>query len=409
MLSNYKIVTLSHHYTNLRDLGKFVLPEFEEKVVDLLQSAKQNFNIQELFYVSTCNRVMFLLYSDTSVDSDSVIPFYNHFLPHLTDADNNILKENIKIFQGIDAVNHLFNVASSIDSLVVGERQILSQLRDAYELARAKALCGDAMRILMDQAVLTSKEVFSTTRIGEKPVSVASLAVLKLLRYSLRSDARILLIGAGQTNHIVAKILQSNAFTNVHVFNRSLPKAEAVAKLFTHGKAYPLAELVNYKNGFDAIIACTSSPTPLIDSDVYNALIQNEITPKVIIDLAVPNNISVEVASLKQVHYIEVESLRQMANENMAFREAEVSKAKEIILQNSEKFRKLFKQRKIEKAFSTLPEEIRAIKEKAMTEVFKKDLADLDEPTRELIEKMLTYMEKKCVGVPMKAAKELVL
>ena len=128
-----------------------------------------------------------------------------------------------------------------------------------------------------------------------------------------------------------------------------------------------------------------------------------------IIDLAVPNNISVEVASLKQVHYIEVESLRQMANENMAFREAEVSKAKEIILQNSEKFRKLFKQRKIEKAFSTLPEEIRAIKEKAMTEVFKKDLADLDEPTRELIEKMLTYMEKKCVGVPMKAAKELVL
>ena len=171
----------------------------------------------------------------------------------------------------------------------------------------------------------------------------------------------------------------------------------------------PLAELVNYKNGFDAIIACTSSPTPLIDSDVYNALIQNEITPKVIIDLAVPNNISVEVASLKQVHYIEVESLRQMANENMAFREAEVSKAKEIILQNSEKFRKLFKQRKIEKAFSTLPEEIRAIKEKAMTEVFKKDLADLDEPTRELIEKMLTYMEKKCVGVPMKAAKELIL
>jgi glutamyl-tRNA reductase len=117
------------------------------------------------------------------------------------------------IVQGEVAVSHLFNVASSVDSLVVGERQILSQLREAYEFARSQGLCGDAMRLLMDQAVLTSKEVFSTTRIGEKPVSVASLAVLKLLRYALRPDARILLIGAGQTNSIVAKILHSNAFT----------------------------------------------------------------------------------------------------------------------------------------------------------------------------------------------------
>ena len=132
MLSNYKIITLSHHHTSLKDLGKFVLPEFEEKVVDLLFKAKQNFNIQELFYLSTCNRVMFLLYCENSLDQNSVITFYNHFLPHLTDSDNQILKENIKIFQGIDAVNHLFNVASSIDSLVVGERQILSQLRDDF-------------------------------------------------------------------------------------------------------------------------------------------------------------------------------------------------------------------------------------------------------------------------------------
>jgi glutamyl-tRNA reductase len=409
MLSHYKIITLTHQHTNLRDLGKFILPDVEEKAIDLLQRAKQDFNIQELFYVSTCNRVMFLMYGETELDVNRVIRLFHHFIPHLTESDVKILIENIKIFEGIDAVNHLFNVASSIDSLVVGERQILSQLREAYEFAKTKALCGDAMRLLMNQAVLTSKEVFSNTRIGEKPVSVASLAVLKLLRYSLRADARILLIGAGQTNHIVAKILQSNAFTRVHVFNRSLPKAEAIAKLFPQGKAFHLSDLHTYDNGFDALIACTSSPTPLIDLKVFTSLIQNEKTPKVLIDLAVPNNISVDVASVRQVHYIEVESLRRIANENMAFREAEVCKAKEIILQNGEKFSKIFKQRKIEKAFSTLPEEIKAIKEKALTEVFKKDLADVDEPTRELIEKMLTYMEKKCVGVPMKAAKELVL
>lgn len=409
MLSNYKIITLSHHQTNLRDLGKFVLPELEDILVDSLFKAKEKFNIQEIFYVSTCNRVMFLLYGETNLDINSVIPFYHHFLPNLTETDNQILKENIKIFYGLDAVNHLLNVASSIDSLVVGERQILSQLRDAYEHAKNKTLCGDAMRILMDQAVVTSKEVFSNTRIGEKPVSVASLAVLKLMRYSIRPDARILLVGAGQTNHIVAKILQSNSFTNIHVFNRTLQKAEAIAKLFPNGKASLLKGLENYTHGFDALIACTSSPSPIIDLNLFASLVINEKSPKVIIDLAVPNNISEEVASLKQVHYIEVESLRHIANENMSFREAEVIKASDIISANAEKFSRLFKQRKIEKAFSTIPDEIKAIKEKAITEVFKKDLAGLDEPTKELIEKMLTYMEKKCVGVPMKAAKEIVL
>jgi glutamyl-tRNA reductase len=261
----------------------------------------------------------------------------------------------------------------------------------------------------MDQAVITSKEVFSTTRIGEKPVSVASLAVLKLLRYALRPDARILLIGAGQTNSIVAKILHSNAFTHVHVFNRSLPKAQSIAKLFPNGKASLLSELKEFSQGFDALIACTSSPTPLIDLQIFTSLVQNEKNPKVIIDLAVPNNVAVEVAELKQVHYVEIETLRHVASENMAFREAEVIKASKVIDSNIEKFSRLFKQRKIEKAFSSLPDEIKAIKEKALSEVFKKDLAELDEPTRELIEKMLTYMEKKCVGVPMKTAREILL
>jgi glutamyl-tRNA reductase len=352
---------------------------------------------------------MFLLYGEFNANENNVIPFYRHFLPQLTTSDYSLLKENVKIFQGSDAVSHLFNVASSVDSLVVGERQILSQLREAYEFARTQGLCGDAMRLLMDQAVLTSKEVFSTTRIGEKPVSVASLAVLKLLRYALRPDARILLVGAGQTNSIVAKILHSNAFTNVHVFNRSLPKAQSIAKLFPNGKASLLSELNEFSQGFDALIACTSSPTPLIDLPVFTSLVQNEKNPKVIIDLAVPNNVTMEVAELKQVHYVEIETLRQVASENMSFREAEVIKATKVIDSNIEKFSRLFKQRKIEKAFSSLPDEIKAIKEKALSEVFKKDLAELDEPTRELIEKMLTYMEKKCVGVPMKAAREILL
>jgi glutamyl-tRNA reductase len=408
MPEHLHIVTLTHQQTNLRDLGKFVLPEMKGSDMALMQQAKEFFNIREIFYVATCNRVMFLLFTEDKVDLNRAISLYRHFLPQLSAPDLQILKDHLAIFQGSEAVNHLFRVASSIESLILGERQILSQIREAYDHARAHSWCGDVMRLLMEQTVLTSREVFTGTRIGEKPVSVASLAVLKLLRYGLRPDARVLLIGAGQTNHIVAKILQSNSFTNIHVFNRSLPKGQEIAKLFPNGKAYELHTLGNYTHGFDALIACTSSPTPLVDVPLFESLLQQEKTPKVIIDLAVPNNIAVDVASLRQVHYIEVESLRHVADENMAFREAEVSKANAIISLNTEKFGKLFQQREIEKAFSNLPDEIKAIKEKAISEVFRKDLAELDEPTRQLIEKMLTYMEKKCVGVPMKTAKELV-
>ena len=151
-----------------------------------------------------------------------------------------------------------------MNSLVIGEREILRQLREAYDQSVAWKLTGDDIRLAMRAAVETAKAVYSNTRIGEKPVSVVSLAIQKLLAAKTPKEARILLIGAGQTNKLVTKFLHKHSFSNVVVFNRTLEKAEGLANM-VDGKAYTLDHLQEYQGGFDCMIVCTGATKALVD------------------------------------------------------------------------------------------------------------------------------------------------
>jgi len=128
-----------------------------------------------------------------------------------------------------------------------------------------------------------------------------------------------------------------------------------------------------------------------------------------LIDLSIPHNISREVVTKNNTQYIEIEGLRVLANENLAFRRQEVVKAKELIQAEVKAFHPIYKQRKLERALQHIPKEIKAIKAHAMNEVFKKELDSLDDDTKALLERMMLYMEKRCIGIPMKAAKEAML
>jgi len=237
-------------------------------------------------------------------------------------------------------------------------------------------------------------------------VSVASLAVRKMMSAHLPKDARILLIGAGQTNALVAKFLNKHTFTNVTVFNRSAQKAEELAAL-VGGKARSLTDIELYKEGFDCLIVCTGAIDPIITTQVYEQLLNGEVGEKMVIDLAIPHNVEEAVIQEFPIRYIEIEGLRALAQENMAFREDEVEKAKILLAKHIQDFPAIFKQRQLTRAMSRVPDEIKAVKNKALNEVFRKDVENLDAPTRELLEKMLTYMEQKCIAVPMKVAREM--
>ena len=174
-------------------------------------------------------------------------------------------------------------------------------------------------------------------------------------------------------------------------------------------RLFPLNDLLSYEDGFDGMIVCTGATEAIITDHLYQHLLQGEEDEKVVIDLAIPNNVAESVVEKFNINYIEIEGLRQLAKENLAFREQEIVKARKLLSSFLTETPTLIQQRRLEVAMRQVPVEIKAIKAKALNEVFQKEVADLDESTRELLERMLSYMEKKCIGIPMKAARELSL
>lgn len=404
MIEDYKIITITHKSAALKDIGQFVLPlSSDNPLPQRLEDLKSQLSITELLYLATCNRVLFFFCRKGTLDSKFLKEFTEVLYPE-RDAESDVFITH----EGEAALRHLFEVSASVDSLVVGEREIIRQLRQAYSKCYEEKLTDDSIRLAMDATVRTAKKVYAQTRIGEKQVSIVSLAVKKLLESGLSPEDKILIIGAGQTNTLVCKFLKKYEYSNVVVFNRTVAKAEKLAEL-TKGSALPLSELKNYKGGFDGIVVCTSSIEPILNKEMYSQLLQGDTAKKVVIDLAIPNNVSEEASTYFNMDYIEIDGLKVLAQKNLAFRTQEVSKAKEIINQEIEDYHSLYRERQLEKAFHNMPKRIKAVKEKAMNEVFVKEMDNLDDETKALLERMLTYMEKKCISIPMKVAKDTIL
>lgn len=292
--------------------------------------------------------------------------------------------------------------------MVVGEKEILSQVRKAYERCRCAGFTGDFMRMLMSSLVKTAKEVYTQTDISRKPVSVVSLAYRSLRDLGLGISPRFLIIGAGETNQNIAKYIQKHKDSNFVVFNRTLEKAESLAKEL-NGKAYPLSELENYKGGFDVLITCTGSTTPLIDNNLYQKLLNGDKSKKTIVDLAIPNDTAEEVIKNNSINYIEVSSLQAIANRNIQDRYEELVHAERIIEENIEEFIPLLKQRKVEIAMREVPQKVKEIKSFALNTVFAQEVSSMDEDSRAVLEKVMNYMEKKYISVPMVMAKEILV
>ncbi len=405
MLDGYKILTVTHRNVHLEQISDFVLPHTDETELGAkLIALKENLNLSELLYTATCNRVIYLFRTDIDLD----INFIDHFFKTINaPLSSDFIAKSVAAYEGKEAIVHFYEVASSIDSLVVGEREIMRQIRESYTQCKNWQLTGDHIRLLMKYLVQATKEVYAKTRIGEKPVSVVSLAMLKLRETNLPTTARILLVGAGQTNTLVSKFLLKQGYRHITVFNRSLENAQRLAES-VNGNGYALSDLPNYKGGFDCLICCTGATEAIINTTLYQALLNGEQGEKVVVDLSIPNNISKEVITQFPTRHINIEILKELADLNLSLRKQEIGIAKILLTDQFKSFEEAFQWRQIEKAMRHVPEQVKEIKERAMKEVFKKDLEELDDKSRALIEEMMTYMEKKCISIPMKAAKELV-
>jgi glutamyl-tRNA reductase len=406
MLDGYSILTLTHRDAALETIGQVVAPG--DRTDEVLQALKTRMGWDELLYLSTCNRVTFLIYNRAPLPDDMAARVLETMHPEMPAGQIENIAARMRLLRGADAVRHLFEVAGSLDSLVVGEREIIRQLREAYDNSHARGLTGDHLRLLMRFTIETAKEIYSNTGIGEKALSVVALAFAAMQKSVGNPNARILLVGAGQTNALYARFLAKNGYRNVTVFNRTLSRAAEVAAI-TGGRALPLDALAHYSEGFDALVVCTGATEAVVTPALYRSLLAGEQGNKTVVDLSVPNNVDKQILAEHRLQFIEIEGLKAVANENLAHRERERVHAEAIIAQRILDYRALWHERQVERSMAHIPDEVRAVKERAVNEVFGKEFAQLDPAAQELVLKMLGYMEKKCVAIPIKAAKKIAL
>jgi glutamyl-tRNA reductase len=400
------IIALTHKTLSIEELGLFQIPK--EDIPTVSGNLAKITEIAEFQILATCNRVELIFvckpgFSPASLTEKILGLIYPGKIRELAEVFPRIV-----VFEGETAANHLFRVASSLESLVVGEREILAQVKESYDLSHSGGGTSDFLRLLVKKTILTAKEIYSSTGIARNPVSVVSLAYRKLKALQVPLKSRFILVGAGETNVAMARYLFKHGFRNFSVFNRTPENAEKLAGEI-QGKAFPLEQLPSYTGGFDVIISCTGAETPLITTEVFKHLLAGETSKKIVIDLAVPADVDSGVVIDFNPHHITINHLREIAAENFRIRQNELSACEAIIEKNMADFRIEYKARQIELAMMAVPQKVREIKEIALQEVFAKDLQKLDPPSREVLEKMMDYMERKYISVTMKMAREILL
>ena len=403
MLETLYTFAFTHRNLDLDQVGMLHIDATEQQ--PRLASVKTNFGFKELMYLSTCNRVEFTIVSDQKI---SVGDFIKSLYPEINEEDQYTLASNAVVYAHEEAVKHILYVASSIDSMIVGEREIITQVRNAFESSRSNGLTGDFIRLLVKKAIETAKKVYTETNISKKPISVVSLAYQKLKSLNIALDSRFLIVGAGLTNTTMCKFLKKHGFSNFVVFNRSLENGKNLA-LELEAASYSLNELSGYKKGFDVLITCTGSNIPIIDQTVYNNLLNGEESRKTIIDIAIPRDVDADVVSNHDLRYISIDLLQKISDDNLKVRSKEVVQVKKILSLAIKDFADLTRERNVELAMKDVPQQVKEIRRAAMSEVFKQDIENMDPETREVLDKVLGYVEKKYISGPMKLAKEIIL
>jgi glutamyl-tRNA reductase len=410
-MHRYKVVTISHKTTQLQSLKEFLVVDSEAADYPAAGLAKirRSLEIDELLYLNTCNRITFFFTTESSVDDEYLIRLLMAINPAFSEDIARKHSAKALVFEGHQAIRHLFSVSASLDSLVLGEREILGQLKQAYHHAREAGLSGDAIRLAIENCILFAKKIYSETRIGEKPVSVVSLAFRELMNRGISPSARLFIVGAGQTNHLMANLLVKYGFEDVHVFNRTLGRAAQLADRFKGGKAYTLEALNQVEDRPSVLITCTGATEAVIFDDQLEHWGVQKGVPFTIVDLAVPADVHPGVLDRFSIDYIDVASLKKLAEQNMEFRRKELVAAYDLLDSFTQEFEHKFRERQLELALMEIPQQVKALKTKAVSEVFSKEIASLNPEAQDVLMKVMDYMEKKYIAIPMTTAKKTLL
>jgi glutamyl-tRNA reductase len=371
--------------------------ELRERVGSLGPGAERCPAVVEHAVLSTCYRVELYAHLVDGVDDarDELI----RALAGEHGVERELLEDHLYVHAGEDVARHLGRVASGLDSLVLGEAEILGQVRDAYDAARAAGTAGEALSLLFRSAITTGRRARSETAIGANPVTASSMALA--LAAGVLGDLRekhALVLGAGTIGLQTMKAFSGRRIANVAVANRTRERAVEVGERFG-AAAYGLDELGDALAWADVAVTATSSETPVVGPEVVRAAVAGRDCPLVIVDLAVPADVDRAVGEIAGVRLFDVDDLRAGLDETMASRLGEVPKVEAIVEEEVETFARRFRELEIEPLVVALRRQAEEIRVRELARALG-DLDDLDPASVERIEHLTRVLVKRLMHEP---------
>jgi glutamyl-tRNA reductase len=403
---NVLVVSCNHHKAGVQLRERLAFPN-SEKLQQAYLQWRQVHPDSELVVLSTCNRVEIYAADEqenAGVSFDDVARFISQFHNVPTDEFiNSVLAQS-----GVDAVSHLFQVACSIDSMVLGEPQIVNQVKEAYRVAQEHDACGPLTNVLFQHALKVSAQVRTETGLADGRVSIASVAVGDFGKsiFSRFDNKTVLVIGAGEMAEETLTYLKSEGACRIVVANRHRDRAERLAAQF-NGEAVDYATLDDWLAKADVIVSTTGSSEILISEERFAAArAKSDCHPIFILDLAAPRDFDPAVATVDDnVFLYDIDALEETCNRNRLAREAEVQKAMLIIENQTQIFMQEIYHRATGPVIHRLREHWHDISRGELERLFRK-LPTLDAPHREAIEFTIQRIVNKLLHPPLEALKD---
>lgn len=380
---------LNHKTAPIEIRERLYIPE--EKAKELIEAHKRE-GAREVVILSTCNRTEVYLFShEPERDLEISKGIFERYL----NVKKDILDGYTYTLQDEDAYRHLLSVSSGLDSMVIGEPQILGQVKDAYRLATFCNSTGSFSNKIFHRAFSCAKRVRTETKIGYNPLSISSMATELAKRiFGELKEKTVLAIGAGEMVEIAVKNLKKEGVKRIIVTNRSLENAKKLAKEI-QGEAYSFSELERLIVGADLIITATGSTEYIIRRDlVSKAMKERKSKPLFIVDIAVPRDVEPEVNELENVYLYNIDDLKNLSDAHLKDRLKEAEKAKKIVEEEVKKLPMILRQADVKPLILHILDYFERIREEEVSKVLKK-YPSLDEEGRLAVERLSNSISKR--------------
>lgn len=396
------VVGLNYRTAPVEIRERFALSEREMPLA--LQALKQTSGILEGVIVATCNRTE--LYA--VVDRLHLCGHYiRAFMEQWFKISRKEFNSHLYMYEDDRAVEHLFRVTSGLDSMIIGETQILGQVRDAFLLAQEEQTTGTIFNRLFKQAITLAKRAHSETTIGESAVSVSYAAVeLGKRIFGRFDDKKVMIVGAGKMSELTAQHLHSNGAKEVFVVNRTLEKAQELAEKF-QGSALALDQAIDRLKDMDIVISSTGAEQfVLTRKHIEAAMSARKKRPLFLIDIAVPRDIEPSCGDVSNVFLYDIDDLEGIVETNLAKRRKEAAIIEEMIVLEQEAYQQWYTTLGVSPLIRALQEKAAAIQENTLESLLRK-LPELDERQVKVIRKLTKSIVNQVIHDPILRIKEL--